>query len=59
MEPETLNVLEACNEIERAIRLHPHDGLIYEDVYVKVERKDGKVFMSGQPIREPFIYLRH
>ena len=32
------------------------DGLIYEDEQIRVDKKDGKVLLTGKPIKNPFIY---
>ena len=32
------------------------DGLIYEDEIVRVDKKDGKVLLTGKPIKNPIIY---
>lgn len=42
--------------MEEAIRAHPHDGLVYEDCYVRVVRENGTIVMIGQPLRSPFMY---
>ena len=34
-----------------------HDGLVYEDSYVTVERKNNQLIQTGKPIRSPFIYM--
>lgn len=41
---------------EKAIRETTEDGLLFEDAYVKVERRDGQVIMTGQPFKSIFIY---
>jgi hypothetical protein len=32
------------------------DGPIYEDDIVRVDKKDGKVLLTGNPIKNPIIY---
>lgn len=46
----------AVADMEKAIESHPDDGLVYEDSYVVVERVDGKIVMTGKPMRFPFCF---
>lgn len=32
------------------------DGPIYEDEQIRVDKKDGKVLLTGKPIKNPIIY---
>ena len=43
-------------QMEDAIKSTSHEGVVYEDRYVIVERKDGQVVTTGKPLRVPFIY---
>ena len=51
-----MEVVRQYQRIEAAIAAHPQDGLVYEDDIVKVERVNGKICFSGQPLRIPFHY---
>jgi len=60
LEPETSNVImQSINLVElmrEAKSPDIPDGIIYEDEQIRVDKKDGKVPMTGKPIKNPFIY---
>jgi hypothetical protein len=56
MDLGTEYAFSSISAIEEAIKAHPEDGPIYEDQSVMVIRKNGTVYITGKPIRVPFIY---
>lgn len=60
MELETIRAIEASFNImdimKRAKEEDVPDGVVYEDHLVRVEKVNGTVLLSGQPIKFPFIY---
>jgi hypothetical protein len=48
-------VLHHAATVETALQAQ-QDGLIYEDDYVTVERRDGQVYMTGKPFKSVLIY---
>ncbi len=60
MEPETYNaIMQSINLVELmrdAKSPDIPDGPIYEDDIVRVDKKGGKVLLTGKPIKSPIIY---
>lgn len=60
MEPETSQALESAINLVAIMKAakEPNipDGLVYEDHLVRVEKTNGVVTLTGQPIKFPFIY---
>jgi hypothetical protein len=57
-EDESLLPLGFGTAVLEASRVSPQgpDGVIYEDEYVIIERKNGRVTMTGKPLRPVFIH---
>lgn len=50
---ENVRIAESVLAMEKAIAESTEDGVVYQNGYMIVERKGGKIFMRGTPIRVP------
>ncbi len=51
-DPRVCAFFEACNRMH----MEGEDEVLYEGNLVRMERKDGKILMTGKPFRCPIMY---